>query len=146
MSDHQAAGGPGEASIGDQRNGFTQTCADDRCGDAEHLPHPGTAGRTFIPGYEYVVGLDHSGSDGGSTRLFTVEHACGADMTSALGARELGDAPVRRQIAAQDMQRTTGLNRMIGRENDIAVGLHGVFDRSGDGGAGDGGRVAVEMS
>jgi len=41
VADHQAAGGAGEAAVGDHRHRLAEALADDRRGDLEHLAHAG---------------------------------------------------------------------------------------------------------
>src|ERR1044072_806810 len=48
VADHQAAGGAGEAAIGNHGDALPQPLADDRGGDLEHLAHSRTAHRTLV--------------------------------------------------------------------------------------------------
>ena len=77
--------------------------------------------------------------------LLGLEHARRARLLEALGAGELDDAAVRREVAAQDREAAVGLDRIARRANDHLAGrLLGVRRLLADRAAGDGERVGVQ--
>ncbi len=58
VADHQAAGGAGEAAVGDHRDALTQALADDRRGDLKHLAHAGAADGALVADHDDVTGID----------------------------------------------------------------------------------------
>ena len=58
VADHQAAGGAGEAPVGDHRDALAQALADDRRGDLEHLAHARAARWTLVADHHDVTGVD----------------------------------------------------------------------------------------
>ena len=58
VAGHEAAGGAGEAAVGEQRDLLAQAEADERRGHRQHLAHPGAAARALVADHDDVAGLD----------------------------------------------------------------------------------------
>ena len=79
VAGHEAAGGSGEAAVGEEGYGFGEFGdAFDGGGDGEHLAHAGASARAFVADDEDVGGVDLAGFDGGEAVVFAVEDAGGA--------------------------------------------------------------------
>ena len=116
MAGHQAAGGSGEAAVGEEGHGFGELGdAFDGCGDGEHLAHAGAAAWAFVADDEDVVGVDLAGFDGGVAGVLGVEDASGAGVEDALVAGDLDDAALGGEVAAQDDEAAGGLERRCPR-------------------------------
>src|SRR5690606_11256992 len=89
--------------------------------------------------------LDRAGLHGGEGVLLGLEDARRTAVLQAAVAGELDDAPVRREVAAQDREAAVGLERVVERADDLLAGrlLGGPGDVA-DGLAGDGDRALVE--
>ena len=145
MADHQAAGGAGEAAVGDHRDALAEALADDRRGDLQHLPHPGAADRALVADHDDVAGVDLLVLDGAEAVLFGLEDAGRAGLLAALGAGDLDHGALRGEVAAHDRQAAFGLERVVERAHDFLARRLGrrrgvLADRL----AGDRDRVAVQ--
>ena len=58
VAGHEAVGGAGEASVGQQRDVLPQARADDGAGHPEHLAHARSAGRALVADDDHVAGRD----------------------------------------------------------------------------------------
>ena len=124
VADHQAARGAREAPVGDERHGLPEPGADDGARDAEHLAHARPARRPLVADDEHVARLHAPPSARRSrTPPRSRTPAPARDCRRALGARELHDRPVRREVAAQRVQRAARLERRRGGGEHLAVGL-----------------------
>ena len=112
VAGHEAVRGAGEAPVGEQRDVLAEALAVDRRGDREHLAHAGAADRALVADDDDVAGLDPPGGDRVHRGLLALEHARRALVVAALVARELHDAAVGREVAAQDRQAAGGLERV----------------------------------
>ena len=122
VPDHQPVGGAGEAAVGDQRHLVAEPLADERRGDVQHLAHPRPAGGAFVADHDDVARLDRPRLDGGEAVLLGVEHARRAAVMQPLVARELDDAAVGREVAAQDREAARRLERVVPRDDDVLPG------------------------
>ena len=105
--------GAREAAVGDQRDLVTETFSDEGCGDVQHLPHPGPARGAFVADDDHIARLDRPCLDGREARLLGVEDACRPAMEQPLVPGQLHDAPVRREVAAQNREPARGLQRRV---------------------------------
>ena len=112
VPDHQAVRRAGEAAVRDQRDLVAEALADERCGDVQHLAHPGPAGRALVADHDDVArrivraltAAKHASSES-NTRA-------GPRCCSTLVPGELDDAAVRREVAAQDREPAGRLERL----------------------------------
>ncbi len=61
VAGHQAAGGPGEAPVGDQGDLLAEPLPHQRRGDGQHLAHAGAAGGTLVADHDHVARVDRAG-------------------------------------------------------------------------------------
>ncbi len=81
VAGHEAAGGSGEAAVGEESDGVREGGdAFDGGGDGEHLAHAGAAAGAFVADDADVVGVDLAGFDGGVAVVLGVEDAGGAGV------------------------------------------------------------------
>ncbi len=148
VADHEAAGGSGEAAVGEEGDGFGELGdALDGGGDGEHLAHAGAAAWAFVADDADVVGLDLAGFDGGVAGVFGVEDARGAGVEDALVACDFDDAALGGEVALEDDEAAGGFEGMVDGIDDGLVGcLDGVGRFFGEGLAGDGDLAAVEQA
>ncbi len=146
VADHEAAGGSGEAAVGEEGYGLREFGdAFDRCGDGEHLAHAGASAGAFVADDADVVGVDLAGFDGGVAGVLGVEDAGGAGVVEALVAGDLDDAALGGEVALEDDEAAGGLERVVDGVDDGLVGrLDGVDGLFGEGLAGDGDLAAVD--
>ena len=118
----------------------------ERRGDREHLAHARAADRALVADDDDVARLDLAGGDRLHRVLLALEHARGALVVAALVARELHDAALGRDVAAQDREPAGRLDRVVERADDLlAVGLLRLGGVLADRLAGDGRRVRVQQ-
>ena len=97
MTDHQAARGAREASVGDERDRLAQPGADDRRGHAQHLAHPRAARRALVADDEHVAAA-HVPDRTASVQASSLSNTrAGPVCARALGAGELDQAARREQ-------------------------------------------------
>ena len=146
VAGHEAARGAGEAAVGEQRDLLAEPLAHERRRHGEHLAHPRPAGRALVADHDDVAGVDRAGGDGGHRVLLGLEHARGAAVVHALVARQLHDAALRREVAAQDREPAGRLDRVVERAHDLlARRLRGLAGVLADRPAGHGLRVLVQQ-
>ncbi len=109
VSDHQAASGAREAAVGDQRHRFAESGAHHRRGQAEHLAHPGTAGRPFVAHDQDVACFHVPCAYRLDAGPLVVEHTGRAGLPAPLGPRDLDYRAVRRDAPAERVQRPAWL-------------------------------------
>ena len=108
VADHQAAGGAGEAAVGDHGDALPQPLADDRRGDLEHLAHPGPADRALVANHDYVAGVDLLILDRAEAILFGLEDPRRPGLLGPLGAGQLDHRAFGDQVAFEDRQPAFG--------------------------------------
>ena len=117
VSDHQAAGGAAEASVGQQGNRPAQSFADNRRRDAQHLAHPRAAFGPFVADHDHVAGLDAFLGDRGHRVFFGIENARWPAMAQAFVTADFRHASFGRKIAVQDDQAASLLQRLVQRRD-----------------------------
>ena len=122
VAHHQAASGAAEAAVGQQRYRSAQAFADNRRSHAQHLAHAGTALGPFVADDHHVAGLDALSGDRGHGIFFGFENARRAAMAQAFVPADLGDAAFGREIAAQNHQAASLLQRLVQRRNHFLAG------------------------
>ena len=122
VADHQPARRAREAAVGDERDRLAEPDADHRGGDAQHLAHARPAGRALVADDEHVARRDRARAHRGDAGRLVVEHARRPGLARALGAGELDEAALGREVAAQRAQRAARLVRRGAGEQDVAVG------------------------
>ena len=113
MAGHQAVGGAGEAPVGEQGHGLPKPLAHERGCHAQHLAHSGPARRALVADHHHVARLDALLLHRGERVLLALEHARRPALVEALEARQLHDAAVGREIAAQDREAAGGLDGIV---------------------------------
>src|SRR5436309_10242883 len=147
VADHEAVGRPGEAPVGHQRDGVAQARALQGARHVQHLAHARPALGPFPADDDHVVGFDLPRLHGLERILLALEHPGRAAMEIALLARDLGHAPVGREIAPEDHEAALGLDRIGQRPDDfLARGLLRGARFLAERAAGYGRRVAVDES
>src|SRR5439155_50318 len=108
-----------EAPVGEQRDVLAETLADERRGHAEHLAHARAPAWPLVADDDDVAGADLAAGDGRHRVLLAIEHARRPRMAQALVARDLHDATVGRQVAAQDHEAARRLERSVERPHHL---------------------------
>ena len=119
VAGHEAVGGAAEAPVGEQGHVLAQPGAVDRRRDREHLAHAGAAGGALVADDDDVAGLDPALRHGLHRALLAVEDARRAAVVAPLVPGELHDAPVGREVPAQDGQAAGGLDGVAQRPDDL---------------------------
>src|SRR5664280_208558 len=146
MANAEAAGGAGEAAVGDQRNLIALPLAIERSRGREHLAHAGTAARALIADHQNIAVLIFLVLDRVEAGFLAVEAARRAgELERRRHAGHLHDGAFRGEIAFQADHAAGRQQRSIGRTHDVLVrvpfhALHVL----GDGTAGDGQAVAMQ--
>ena len=123
VTGHEPVGRAAEATVGHERDRVAEPLADERGGDAEHLAHPRTAARAFVPDDDHVTRLHALLLHGREGRLLTVEDARGAGVLVAIVAGELHDAALGRERPAEDREAAARLERLgHGTEDGRSLG------------------------
>ena len=117
VADHQTASSAAEAPVGEQRDGVSQPLADNRSGHAQHLAHARATLRPFVADHNHVSGFDLLAGDGCHGRLLGIKNASRPAMCQALMATDLHHTALGRDIAVQDHQAASLLQRMIERRD-----------------------------
>ncbi len=145
MADAEAAGGAGEASVGDQRHLVAHALSIERGGGGKHLAHAGTALRPLIADDQHVAFLVGALGHRLEAGLLAVEAAGRPGEFLVLQPRHLHDGAVRREVALQPDHAAGGGDRVVGRADHVLVRVP--LHRGhvlGDGAAGHGEAVAVQ--
>ena len=85
----------------------------------QHLAHARSARRALVADDDDVPCHDRLRLHRGEALLLGVEHARGPAVVQPLVARELHDAALRREIAAQDGEASRRLQRPLDRDDDL---------------------------
>src|SRR5215472_7847105 len=145
MPDARTERGPREPAVGEQRDVLAEPCTLDGRRDREHLAHAGTALGALVPDAQYVALADVAARHGLEAVLLALEHARVPLESQGLDARGLDDGAVRGERAAKDRQAAVGLERVLDRTHDLAVGLERVSHVVADGVAVDRHSAAVDQ-
>src|SRR2546425_3691826 len=119
MAAGEPAGRAGEASVGHERAGLAETCADNGAGDRKHPAHARPAARPFVANDDDVARLDRLMLDRIERSLFAVEDARRTAMLQPIRAGNLEHRAVWREAAAQNHQPTAVLQRAIDGTHDF---------------------------
>lgn len=119
VSDDKAVSATGEASVGDQSHFLTEPASHDGASRREHLAHPGSAARAFIPNNDNVSCLDVSSKDRLHGRLFAVIDPGSPAESLAFLAADFCDGSLRGEVAAEDNQVAVLFERLTQRRDDL---------------------------
>src|SRR6202521_1741407 len=111
MADAKAAGGAGEAAVGDERDLAAHALAVKRRCGSEHLAHAGAAPGTLVADDKHVAFLVLAVLHRIEAGLLAVEAARGAGKLEAFHACDLHDCAFGREIALQADDAAGGRNR-----------------------------------
>src|ERR1035437_9655601 len=145
MADAEAAGGAGEAAVGDQRDLIALTLAIERSRGREHLAHAGTTTRALIADHQHIAVLIFLVLDRVEAGFLAVEAARRAgEPERRRHAGHFHDGAFRREIALHADHAAGRQQRLVGRRHHvlIRVPFH-VFHVLGNRAAGD--RQAIAM-
>ena len=145
MADDEAVRAAGETAVGDQRDVFSQTRSHDRGGRRQHFGHARTAFRAFVTDDDNVALLDLAALEALQHVLLTIVYARRPREAQAFLAGDLGHRAAGREVAAQNLDMATWLDRPFERHEHVLSGLE-PRERGeilGDRLAGDGKAVAV---
>ena len=146
MARHQAARRAGEAPVRKQRHLLAKALPHQRRRDRQHLAHARTARGTLVADDHDVAGLDRLRRHRRHRRLLGLEDAGRPAVLAPLVARDLHDAAVRREVAAQDGQPSALRQRIRQRADDLLAGrLRRIGGVLGQSPARDRLRVAVQQ-
>src|SRR5262249_61786217 len=104
MTGHEAMSRSGKPSVGNKRDGITQTGAHKRRGDTQHLAHPGPTLRPFVANDNHVVGLDFPFLHGLTRVFLTVEHAARGFVDHSFMSRNFNHTTSRGWITRENRQ------------------------------------------
>ena len=147
VADHRAVGRPGKPAVGHQRHVVSESLADERPCNAEHLLHSGTTFGPLVANDDNIAWLDLAALDSPEGRRFLVEHPGRAPEHPLLVAGYLDDRAVRGQVAPQNRQAPCRTSRGIHLADDgLVVGCLDPLQVLGQGLARDRHRIAVEQA
>jgi len=99
MADHKAVCCARKPAICEQCNGIAETCANQRGGDGEHLPHTRSAFWAFVADHHYIAGVNLIFLNRGECNFFVIENSRGTAEVLNIVTRYFYDAAFRREIA-----------------------------------------------
>ncbi len=108
VPDHESVRGAAEASVRHQRDVASQALADERGAHREHLSHPRPPDRPLVADDDDVPRDNPSRLHRLERRFLGIEHAGRAGVPCAALTRELDDAPLGRERAAEDHDPAAG--------------------------------------
>ena len=147
MAEHEAACGPGEAAVGDQRHRLAETSAHDGTRDVEHLAHAGPAHRTLVADNDDIAIDDGAILNRRQDIFLALEDLRRPHVVCPLVAGEFCHAALRRQVAAQDEESTAQLDRLVdGAHHLLARCLHDIVSLLANRPAGDCHAVLVQAT
>src|SRR4051794_10758160 len=76
VADAEPGRATGETTVGEEQHVLAEPGTLDGARNGEHLPHPGTALRAFVPDHHHVAGDDLPRLEGVHGRTLPVEDAC----------------------------------------------------------------------
>ena len=123
MADAEAAGGAGEAPIGDQCHLLAHAEAIERSGGREHLAHAGAALGAFVADDDHFALYDLAVLDGLECLFLAIEHPRRAGELEPVHARDLHDRALRCQRAAQADHPARRRKRRLDVIDDLLVGV-----------------------
>ena len=119
VADDEAVRAAGEAAVGHQSHVGTEAGADDGRGRREHLRHPGPALGSFEADDDDVALFDLLLLERVKHVLFGIEDLGRAAEAESFFARDLGDRSLGSQIAAQNSEMASRLDRLFDRMNHV---------------------------
>src|SRR6516225_9667654 len=114
MADAEAAGGAGEATVGDEGDLVAHALAVDRRRGRQHLAHAGAAARAFVADDQHLAFLVVVIAHRREGVFLGIEAAGGAAEGQAVHAGDLHDRALGRQIAGQADDAAGGRDRLVG--------------------------------
>src|ERR1700730_15152194 len=147
MADAEPVRRAREPPIGNQRDLLADTLADQRAGGLQHLAHARPAFRTLIADDDHVADLVVAALYRGERILLAIKAARRAGELQPLHAGDLHDRPLRRQVAPEHHHAAGWREGVRGRTDHVLLlGEDGLLQILGNGLAGDGDAVAVEIA
>ena len=122
MAGHQPVRGAGEAPVREQRDVLAEPLADQRRRDLEHLSHPRPARGPLVPDHDHVSRHDRPLLDRRERLLLGLEHAGRPAMRDPPVPGQLDDAPLGRQVPAQNAQGAARLDRVFDPPHHLLTG------------------------
>ena len=145
MADAEAARRAGETAVGDQRDFVARALAVKRGRRRQHLAHAGAAARALVADDQHVAFLVFACLHRVEAGFLAVEAARRAGELQLLHAGDLHDRAFGREIAFQADDAAGRRQRLVGRADDVLVGIpFHVLQILGDRAAGYGHAVAVQ--
>src|SRR5437763_4060840 len=121
MADAEAAGGAGEATVGDERDLAAHALAGQRRGGLEHFPHAGPALRALVADHDDFAFAVGALLDGLESILLTVEAPGRAGEPEVGHSRDFHDRTFWRQIALQTDHTAGDGDRLVCRVHHVLV-------------------------
>ncbi len=119
VAGHQSVSGATEAAVSEKCYGVSKSSAYESRGDRKHFAHAGTALRSFIANDYHVASFDFVLVDVGERSFFIVEDARWATEIHGVVSGNFYDATFGREIAFENHQAASGLERILGTANDF---------------------------
>mmetsp|Transcript_5024 Transcript_5024/g.8061 ORF Transcript_5024/g.8061 Transcript_5024/m.8061 type:complete len:444 (+) Transcript_5024:422-1753(+) len=119
MPNAEAVRATGEAAVSDERHFVAQSRAHNSRCRRQHFGHTRTTLGTLVADDNDVAGLDFLAVERGHHVLLAVKHGGGTREGLALLASDLGDGPLGRNVAVQNLQVTRLLDGGLDGEDDF---------------------------
>ena len=145
VADAHAAGGAGEAAIGDERHLLPHALSINESGRPQHLAHPRTALRPLIADHQDLAFAVSAGADHRRAFFFALEHAGRSFVHKAGKPRELEERAVGRNVALEHDHAACWRDGPVGGVDDMPVRRRRAGARLRQSHAGNGRRVAVQV-
>ena len=132
VADADAAGGAGEAAVGDERHLLPHLLATDDRRHAEHPAHPRTADRAFVAHDQHLAGLVGARLDGTDAVLLALEDSGRPLMDEDFEPGHLDQRSIGAEITFEHREAAIRCQGCGGRTNDRTVRLGGRSVSLGD--------------
>src|ERR1044072_2523967 len=123
IADAHAAGGAGEAAVGDQSHLLPHALAVDQRGDAEHLPHAGSPDWSLVADHQHLSRLVVALTDRLDTTLLVLKNARAALERQRLQSGAFYHRAIGTKIALQHGDAAIRHDRSAGGKDYLAIDI-----------------------
>src|SRR5262249_29607499 len=121
VADAKAAGGAGEAAVGDERDLVAHALAVDGGRGGQHLTQPRTAAWALVADDDDIAGFVLAAAHRPVGVLLAIEAAGASGENEVLHPRDLHNRTLRRQVALETDDAAGRRDRVFGRAHDILI-------------------------
>ncbi len=127
IADHHAAGGAGEAAIGEQRDLLAHALPVDQRGHRKHLAHARPALGTFVANHQHFALRIRARRNHGGAVFLAVEHARPAAELQVLESGDLDERAIGREVALEHHQSAGVHDRRLAHHLAVRARVVGQF-------------------